>query len=240
MVIEMSDYTTLESSSQREVSYKKLFMTAVNNWFFIVPIIVICVLISIFYSVFAVTPTYVSTAKLYIVNKETTVINSSDMSISTYLTRDFINIMSDNVNLDEVSKDLGGKYSSGQLSRFIKIDAVDNTRVIEINVSTPDANDSKQIADSICRISEEKLADIMGLDRVKVIRNGNLSKNPSNAPVLYNAFVSLCISILISCTLTFIIYLSDNKINSSSDVQNYLGLNVLATIPCNQNKHKKK
>lgn len=229
-----------ESYTQREVSYKKLFMTAVNNWFFIVPIIVISLCISVFYSVFAVTPTYVSTAKLYIVNKETTVINSSDISISTYLARDFINIMSDNVILDEVSKDLGGKYSSGQLSRFIKIDAVDNTRVIEIIVSTPDAVDSKQIADSICRVSEEKLVDIMGLDRVKVIRYGNLAKNPSGTPVLYNAFIGLCIAILISCALTFIIYLSDNKINSSSDVNNYLGLNVLATIPCNQNKHRKK
>ena len=183
---------------------------------------------------------YKSTAKLYIINKASEQVTSSDISISTYLTKDFAEILGDEVVLSEVSEDLKGKYSVSALKSFIEIEATENTRIIEVNVLSPNAKDSKKIADSICRISEEKLAEIMGLDRVKVIRNGSLPKNPSSPNTSSDAFKGIILGCLIAGATAFAIMILDNRISSSEDIEKILGLNVLATIPYNETKLKKK
>ncbi|MBR7133451.1 MAG: hypothetical protein IKD04_07955 [Clostridia bacterium] len=235
----MSNSTT-NFSFQKNISLIELFYESVKRWYIIIPIIVASVLLSLFYSVFLATPLYTSTAKLYVTNKESQIITSSDLSVSNYLSNDFAEILTDTSILDQVSAEMNGKYSSGQLRGFISINQPSNTRIIEISVLSPNAQDSKKIADSLCNISQNSLVDIMGLDRVKIIRQGSLSSAPSSPRTTHNALLAFLVGIAISVLTVFILYIADNKVSSSKDVEKYLGLSVLATIPYNQSRAKKK
>ena len=142
----------------------------------------------------------------------------------------------DNFNLE----DLKGKYSVSTLKSFLKIEATENTRIIEINVLSPNAKDSKKIADSVCSIAEEKLVDIMGLDRVRVIRNGSVAKSPSSPNVTADAIKGFIVGFALAVATAFVILFTDNKISSEEDVEKILGLNVLTSIPFNQSKIRSK
>ncbi len=223
---------------KKNISLAEFFFECVKRWFIIATITLVCLVIAVFYSFFVVTPMYDSSAKLYIINKQSEIINSSDFSISTYLTSDFAEIIVDNVVLDEVADELGGKYTTRQIKSFLTVETPDNTRIIEILVRSPDAKDSKKIADSICSISENKLVDIMGLDRVQVIRKGTLANNPSVPNTGRNMFLGIMMGLSASLLIVLILFITDNKISSANDVEKYLELNVIATIPYNQSKQK--
>ena len=230
------------NTTQKTITLKGLITTALRYWRLLAIIVAASFIISVVYSAFIVTPMYTSTAKLYVINKASASnqITSTDFNISTYLTNDFKDLLRDEAILTEVATDLKDKYTTGALQNFIEVDSPENTRIIEIKVKSPNAKDSKKIADSICRISEEKLAEIMGLDRVKVIRNGSLPKNPSSPNTASDAFKGIILGCLIAGATAFAIMILDNKISSSEDVEKVLGLNVLATIPYNETKLKKK
>ena len=230
------------NTTQKTITLKGLITTALRYWRLLAIIVAASFIISVVYSAFIVTPMYTSTAKLYVINKASASnqITSTDFNISTYLTNDFKDLLRDEAILTEVATDLKDKYTTGALQSFIEIDSPENTRIIEIKVKSPNAKDSKKIADSICRISEEKLAEIMGLDRVKVIRNGSLPKNPSSPNTASDAFKGIILGCLIAGATAFAIMILDNRISSSEDVEKILGLNVLATIPYNETKLKKK
>lgn len=226
--------------TKKTVDLAELFLLALKRWFIIIPIMIACLLLAFVYSAFLATPMYDSTAKLYVVNKETESVNYVDFSVSTYLTNDFTEIISDVVVLEEVSEDIGNKYNVEQLKSFINITQPENTRIIEITVRSPEAADSKKIADSICRISQDKLVDVMGFDRINVIRDGSLATAPSSPNMVLSLIYAFLIGFVISCIIVLIIYLTDNKISTQQDIEKYLNLSVLAYIPYNQGKQKSK
>lgn len=237
MVKEMSN-NTQTSVMQRTLSVKTFIATALRYWKILLPVVLVCFLITTLYSAFIATPMYKSTAKLYIINKasNSTQMTSTDFNISTYLTKDFAEILQDEVILDEVAEDLKDKYTAATIGSFLNVEATENTRIIEIEVVSPSAKDSKQIADSICRISEEKLVEIMGLDRVKVVRNGNLAKYPSSPNIKSDAIKGLLVGIFLAAALSFLILVADNRISSSEDVEKILNISILTTIPYTDRK----
>lgn len=241
MVTEMSNNTT-SNPSQKTITLSSLLTTALRYWRILIPIIIVCFAISTVYSMFVATPMYSSTAKLYIVNKSSQngQVSSTDFNISTYLTHDFAEILVDDIVISDVADELNNKYSVNTIKGFLDVEAPKDTRIIEIRVLSPNAKDSKKIADSICRVSQEKLVEIMGLDRVKVIREGSIAKRPSSPNVTKDAITGFLVGIILAVGVTYIISLTDNKISSSEDVEKIIGINVLTTIPYNDSKRMKR
>ncbi len=226
---------------QKNISLSSFFSAVLRYWKILLSIFVVGFLVLNFYFLYLTTPVYTSTAKLYIINKASDFnqLTSTDLSISTYLTRDFAEILQDEVVLSEVAEDLSNKYSTSKIKSFINITPAENTRIIEIVVVSPDAKDSKQIADSICRISQDKLVEIMGLDRVKIIRNGNLPQNPSSPNTTKSILDSMILGLIIALATAFILLVADNKISSYEDVEEILDINILTTIPYSSHKSYK-
>lgn len=225
---------------QKNINVADFVLESIKRWYVMIGTIIVCLLVSLFYTIWFVTPTYSSTAKLYITNKQSEVITSSDLSISTFLSNDFAEIIVDTPILKQVSKEIDGKYSVGKLKGAVTVSKPENTRIIEISAETPNAEDSKKIVDSICKISEKELVDIMGLDRVTIIKEGDVPSKPSSPNLMRNLIFAFLFALVVSEVAIAINYIFNNKISSPSDIEKFLQLNVLATIPYNQTKAKNK
>lgn len=223
---------------QKTINIKDLCCEAISKWYFIFPIIVVCILISLIYTHYIATPMYDSTAKIYIMNKETDTISTADISISSYLAKDYEELIVDRSVLDEVAKQLNKKISYESLKSSITINNPENTRIIEITVRSNDAKSSKLIADTICKVSQQKIVDILGIDRVNIIREGNVASSPSTPNLRNNVFNGFVIGVLISSILILSLYIMDDKIKGPDDVKKYLDLSVLGVIPFNQDRVK--
>lgn len=229
-----------DNKKTNKLNVKDLISIALSKWYIFCSLLCAFVIVSVIYSFLLVTPLYDSTGKLYITNKNSQTINTGDLSVSIYLANDYVNLIVDRAVLDEVSRDLNNKYSYAQLKSAISVTNPEDTRFLEITARTPSAEDSKKIVDSVCKVSQEKLVDLLGIDRVVIIRGGNLSNAPSVPNVKRNVFNGIIVSVFIYALLVCALCFLDDKINKPEDVEKFLGLSVLGNIPFNQSKSKAK
>lgn len=223
-----------KSLFERKVTYFNLLDTALKRWYLIVCTVIICLIISIIYALFNVSPTYSCTAKLYIINKGEDMLSSGELSVSTALAKDFEIIINDDSIIGEVAQALNYKYSANQIKSFISVDLPESTRVIELVVETENAEDSKQIVSSICDISQDRIIDIMGVDRISVISQGNVTAEPARSRQIRTVILGFLGGIGISVVLLSFMVFTNNKISTAKDIEENLELNVLATIPYNK------
>lgn len=226
---------------QKNIDSSELLFTAIKKWYVILCSIIISLIIALVYTTVFVTPMYASVAKIIIFNKqETTSANDLELSSSLYLAKDFKEIITDKMVLNDVSAKLGNKYTISQLKGFISINNPQNTRIIEITAHSPNPEDSKKIVDAVCEVSQANLVELMGLDRITLISNGDVAKKPAKPNILNNSLLGLLIGALLGVFIILIIYITDNKITCAEDVERLFDITVLATIPYNNKQKIKK
>lgn len=223
----------------RKINFYSLLDTIVKRWYIIVVIMVLSAVASIIYSMLFLAPSYSSSAKLYIINQEETDISSTELAISSSLVKDFEVIINDDVIINEVAKHLNYKYTPAQIKSFISVSNPANTRIIQLTAISPDREASTEIINSLCDILQEKIIDIMGVDRISVISQGNLTIEPVRNKQIKTVSYSLLGGLGLSALIIVIINLTNTRISSSREVEDILHLNVLATIPYNKSKKVK-
>ena len=230
-----------DNSFQKNITISDFIFESLKRWYFIVSAVVVALLITVIYTLNFITPIYTSHAKILVLSKQTgNQLTSTDFSISTYLSNDFAEIIIDNPVLEPTSEDLNGKYSVNSLKGIVSVNKPENTRIIEISASTPVPEDSKAIVDSVCENAKETLVELMDLDSIEILTKGNTPTSPSSPNLSYNLVIAFLVAFLISELAIAINFIYNNKISSPEDIQKYLGLNVLATIPYNHSKNKGK
>ena len=227
--------------SQKNINIADLVFVSIKRWYIIALVVVVSLILTALYTLSFVTPLYTSSAKIFVLSRQTeNYYTSADFNISTYLSNDIADIIVDTPVLSGVYEETDKKYSINYLKSAVSVSKPKDTRIIEIKVSTPKAEDSKIIVDSICENAKEKLVEIMKLDSVEIIKKGTLPQKPSS-PNLANSLISVgIIAFIIAEAIIVINYIFNNKVSSVTDIEKCLGLNVLATIPYNPTKNKVK
>lgn len=234
------DLDNAPSNNVNELNIKELFFTALRRWYVLLIAMVLFGTASIIYSEKFVTPLYDSTGKLYVVGKESDKITSGEIAISTYLVNDFKDLMADHAILDDVVRSLDYKYTYAQVKNAIKITNPEDSRIIEIQVRTASAEDSKKIVDALCESTQLNLPDIIGIDRINIVRQGSLPKSPSVPNVFSNFLKAMVLAVGVFMVFVAIIYFFNDKINTPDDLEKKLGISVLGDIPYSRTKAKVK
>ncbi len=227
-------------SKESALTLKGFLNILLNKWLFFLLTCIVCVVLSTVTTIFFITPTYTSTAKLYIINKNSATINSSEISVSSYLTKDYEEIIVDRTVLEEVINRLDLNISYKTLRSLIATNNPTNTRFIEVTVAHNTAQGAKSIVDCICDVTEQKVLEIIELDRIITFSLGNLPTSPSSPVLLINILKGLIVGIVLSLLELLFIYVRDDKINTADDVEKYLEMSVLGTIPYINKKSLKK
>ena len=220
-----------QTAEPRTLDLRDLLEQFFHLWYVVAAVIAACLIIALFYTKLICTPLYDSTAKIYIGRTTDQKISSSDFAISTYLTRDYAELISDRAVLNEVIDRLDLDMGVNALKGCISIDNPENTRIIAVSVRTADPRLSMQIAQCICEVSQDKIVELLCTDAVNIISDAYMPSSPSSPNLHSNMLVGLAIGVVLSLLILFLASFFNDKISSTQDVEKYLGISVLATIP---------
>lgn len=182
-------------------------------------------------SKFIITPKYQSTALVYIVSKETTLTSLADLQIGSQLTNDYSYIVKSRPVLEQVIGSLGLNLSVRELRNKLTVTNPANTRILEISILDPDPVLSKTITDKIAEVSSEYIGDTMEMIPPKIIETGEIPTERTSPSHSRNAMMGALIGLVLSLGFYTVTFLLNDTIETAEDVQNYLGLSVLASIP---------
>ena len=190
---------------------------------------VICFIIS----KFILTPTFESTTKIYILNKsDNTTVTYSDVQMGTQLTKDYAELISSRYVLEKVidKLELDDMEYADLLSK-VSVHTPTDTRIVSITVEHTDPALAKDIADCIREVAGEHIQNVMDIEAVNVVEPANMPMEKSGPSVAKWTIFGGIAGVFFLSAVILVIYLLDDTIKCSEDVEKYLGLSTLALIP---------
>ncbi len=224
-----------------EIDIKELFFVLLDKVWLIVIIGILAAACAGLFSKVFLKPIYTSSTSIYVINRQqgdkTTL---SDLQTGTQLTKDYKILVTSRPVTEQVISDLGLTITSDQLAGMITVNTPQDTRILEIVVHNPDAYLAKQIADAVAEVSADRMVSVMEMEKVNIIEPGNLPTSPSSPNVKKNVLIGGIIGVFLTAFFVILFYILNDSIKSADDIEQYLGITTLGTIPLLEGTDKKK
>jgi len=180
-----------------------------------------------------ITPLYTSTTQMYVLTKQdnNSSVTYTDLQTGTQLTKDYMVLIKSRPVLEQVISVLNLDMEVEVLADMISVETETDTRVLNISVKNEDPRVAKQIADAVREAVGIQITEIMDAEAVNTVQEGNLATSPSSPSVMKNVMIGGILGLIISIGIFVLIFVLDDTIKTPDDVEQYLGLNVLTSIP---------
>lgn len=225
-----------------EIDIRGLFYAILNRLTIIILIGILVGGIAFTYTQYFIDSLYVSTTKVYILSKQDPdqkTLTTSDLTFASYLTNDYQILLKSEPVLQEVKDELNLDQSTTVLASMIEVELEEeDSRVIDISVTSTDPKLAKKIADKVRDVGNEKTKTVMnGIEAVNPIDEANLPTSPSSPNVEKNTMLGFLLGFGISVIIVAIMFILDDTIKTPDDIEKRLGVSVLASIPLKSVEH---
>jgi len=214
-----------------EIDIKQIFFLLLSKVGYILLTGVLLAIVAFTYFKCFVNETYTSNSQIYVINKTSDNITSSDVSVSTYLSNDYVVLITTRPVMEQVISELGLDMTAGQLSGMVSASVVTNSRIISITVTDTDPLRAKRIVDSIAQVSAARICEVMDSEMVNIVQDGNVPTAPSGPASGRNAIIAFILGAFIACAVIVIKFITDDTISTADDIEKHLGISVLGSIP---------
>ena len=226
-----------EVKDELEIDLKSLFFELLGNWMTIAVSTVLVAAIMFCYSKFMLTPQYQSTSELYVLSSSTSITSLADIQVGTYMTRDYVVVITGRPVLEQVIKNLDLNMSYGALRGKIRVNNPEDTRIIQMTITDADPNRAKLIADEMAEVASAYIAEKMDQDAPSIISYGYADGGAVSPNVSRNTILGGIIGAVIAIAIVAIGYLLNDTIMTPEETERKLGLNVLGTLPMEEEEY---
>lgn len=184
-------------------------------------------------SAYVMAPVYESTTKIYILNKtDDTSVTYTDVQMGTQLTKDYAELINSRYVLEKVIEQLSlDEMEYKDLMDRVSVNTPVDTRIVSITVEHTDPEMAMKIANRIREVAGEHIQNVMDIEAVNVVETANMPQEKSGPSVVKWTLIGGVAGCFLACAVILVIFLLDDTIKSSEDVEKYLGLSTLAMIP---------
>lgn len=221
----------------------ELFHVLLNKFWIILLAGIIAALAFVGGTILFITPQYQSTTKMYVLSKQdNNTITQQDMQTSLSLTKDYAELIKSRTVTEGVIAQLNLDLTHEQLLGKVSVDSATDTRILSITVTDPDPYEACKIANAIRDVAANHIKNVMDIDAVNVVETANIPDQKSSPNISKNGVIGGLLGVLLSVAIILIAYISNDTIKTQEDVERYLGLSMLGTIPLTaaDRKNKKK
>ena len=183
------------------------------------------------YTRYMMTPVYTSSSMLLVLTKETTLSSLADLQIGSQLTNDYSVMITSRPVLEEVIDNLGLQMDYEELERMITISNPEDTRILEISVEHPSPQMAMQIVNELSEVASEFIGDNMEVVPPKIIEEGIVPTEKTSPSTMRNTLLGILAGLFISGGIVVLMTVLNDSIKNEDDVEKYLGLSTLASVP---------
>ena len=183
------------------------------------------------YSFLLAKPVYESTAKLYILSQSTSLTSFADIQISSSLAKDYEEMIYSRPVVMQVKKNLHLDYDYEEMKDKLKVENPADTRCLNISCSSNDKAEARDMANEFAKVSKRQIAQIMDTDEPTIFEKAVVNSDPVKPQKAKLIIIGFILGLLIACAIVIIRYMMNDSLKNEDDIERYLGLNTLASIP---------
>lgn len=224
-----------------EVNIGDMLAVLVRKWWIILLAGIAAASVFLIGTKLFIEPEYESVTKIYVLSQQDgNYLTSTDLQLSSYLTKDYAELIKSRKVAMEVIDRLDLDISPEGLMSKVNVQTKADTRIVTIIVNDVRPERAQELANSICEVSAKQIVNVMGVQAVNVVDEANLPLSPSSPNLTKSMMLGGAWGCLVAIILILFIHLSDDTIKNIDDVAQYLNLSVLASIPNVEPKENKK
>lgn len=183
------------------------------------------------YTKLMITPLYSATSTVLVISKETTLTSIADLQFGSQLTKDYSMLITSRSVLEEVLDNLGLDMGYGTLKGNVSINNPDETRILQITVTNPDPQLAKELADELAAVSSEYIGDKMEVVPPKIIEKAEVPAAQTSPSMSRNVMLGALAGLVLSAGVVILMTVMNDSIRSEDDIERYLNIPTLASIP---------
>lgn len=219
-----------------EIDLVELLGVILHNLWIIIVSGVIVAAVALLVSYFIITPKYESVTKIYVISKTNAdTMTYSDLQAGSTLTKDYKELVKSRPVLEEVLAETGIDVELKELEEQITVEVPTDTRIVSITVEDKDPYEARIIADSVRIAAAKHIQEVMDTEAVNVVEEASLPIEKSSPSILKNTAIGYAVGLFLAIAIVIINYIMDDTIKTPDDVEKFLGVSVLGSIPYSEN-----
>ena len=232
---------TIRQTDEIEIDLWEICLVLIHNLALIISVGIMVALGFFLFTQLLVTPTYESTTKIYILNKqENASVTYSDIQLGTQLTKDYAELIQSRFVLEEVVQGIGLDLTYEQMKEKVSVTTPTDTRILAITVKDSDPVMAMKMANAIREAAAVHIMNVMDIQAVNVAETANMPMKKASPSVLKNTFIGGLLGVFLIIAVVLVRYLMDDTVKTPEDVEKYLQLSTLAVIPLNEGESEGK
>lgn len=197
--------------------------------------------LSIIGTMLFITPKYESTTKIMVLNKQdNNTLTSADMQTSTQLTKDYAELIQSRTVVEGVIAQLNLDMTYKEMLNKVSVETSSDSRIVAISVTDEDPYTASEIANAVRDMAAEHIQSVMDIEAVNVVDTANIPNEKASPSLAKNGVIGGLLGVIIAMAAVIIIYLTNDTIKVEEDVERYLGLSVLGSIPFSEKESRSK
>ena len=215
-----------------ELDLGQLFSFYLSRLPLLIIAVIVGALIAGAYTYFLVPDKYTATSKMYMVSASSdAVVNLSDLNLGSSLSNDYVELMKSRPVLEDVIDKLELPYNYEQVLGMISLGVVNNTRIVQISAVSTDPHEAMNIANQVARTATVQLPKVMEAPSPTIVEDAVLPVRRSSPSLSRNVIIGALALLVVVIAILTVLYLQDDTIKSSEDMEKKLGIMPLAVIP---------
>lgn len=218
-----------------EIDLLELLKVIVKRKFMIICITLFITISAIILSMLLIKPVYETKASIVQVKEEARLFyedkyNYSDVMMYESLSKTYVEIAMSDTVMQKTADNLE-EYKKQNIKNMISVGQKGKTQIIEIKVKGEDKFDVAKIANEHIKnfISESNI--VLPASELYILDKAQIPRTPISPNILLNGAIAFVLGLMISLFLVFIIEYLDTKIRTEKNIEDYLNIPVLISIP---------
>ena len=196
-----------------------------------------CAVVTLIGTVLFVSPKYQSSAMFYVNNNnlslgDTSVsISSGDLLTSRNLVDSYIVILNTRETLTDVAEFAGASRSYREIREMISSEAVNETEIFKVTVTSTDPQEAEKLANAIAYILPKRIGTIIDGTSAKVVDSAVVPSGPSSPSYTKNTVIGFLMGFLLCVGTIALREIFDTTICVEEDVNQVCKHPILAAVP---------
>lgn len=160
----------------------------------------------------------------------------NDLLLNQKLVSTYGELVKTRIVADEVIKNLNLDMSYKEFREKVNVNLVRDTEIIKLEVMDTNPVLAAEIANETAQVFMENVKDIMMVENVQVIDEAQVPDIPIKPRPSLNMVIAGVLGLMVSIFLVFLLEYLDSTIKTPDDIERYLNLPVIGTIPMVEEK----
>lgn len=227
-----------QMDSQVEIDLVDLLGFYMSRLPMLIVAVVVGALVAGAWTYFMIPDKYTASSRMYMVAASSdSVVNLSDLNLGTSLSNDYVVLMKSRPVIEDVIDKLELKYSYNKMLGMISLNVESGTRIIRISVTSTDPQEAMDIANQVARTARLQLPKVMESPTPSIVEMAVLPTSRSSPSLPRNVMMGSLLALVLVLGVLTVIYLMDDTIKTSEDLEKVFGFMPLSVIPEGKIEH---